>query len=272
MRNHFEVVREPSDPNPTTDGDDPRGPMRARPAHRTSLAIFEKTRVVHSRKGRRISEKVLTEAVSASLPLSGLKRGANRNDETSSLEVSNSAPRRTHLPNPEDSDMFTRDDFLASAAHETKVIKHLFTKIDDTRLDYCPGENMRDTRALLHYLTYCGWIPAFACAEGAWEQVRELVEKEMGSQLTDVARFPDLMDEQMRRIRDVVCDLDDEALHNRVARFPWGGEAALGRALVDTSLKFLTAYRMQLFIHAKAGGATELSTMNCWIGRDPEAN
>ena len=44
-------------------------------------------------------------------------------------------------------------------------------------------------------------------------------------------------------------------------------ECTLGEFLVNAVLKALTAYRMQFFLYAKAAGAEELSTADCWIGK-----
>ena len=42
----------------------------------------------------------------------------------------------------------------------------------------------------------------------------------------------------------------------------------LGTALVDGPLKWLLAYKMQLFLYVKASGATGIGTSNVWGGRD----
>ena len=40
----------------------------------------------------------------------------------------------------------------------------------------------------------------------------------------------------------------------------------LGRALLEMPLKWMTAYRMQLFLYAKAAGAVDLTTADNWRG------
>ncbi len=47
-------------------------------------------------------------------------------------------------------------------------------------------------------------------------------------------------------------------------------ELILGAALVNFPLKFLAAYRMQLFLYLKSTLTEELTTMNCWFGMDGE--
>ncbi len=51
--------------------------------------------------------------------------------------------------------------------------------------------------------------------------------------------------------------------------YPWGEKVKLGRALLEAPLKYLTAYRMQLFLYAKQSGA-EVGTANNWRGVDPK--
>jgi hypothetical protein len=45
-----------------------------------------------------------------------------------------------------------------------------------------------------------------------------------------------------------------------------GDKTTVGRALVEITLKWMTAYRMQLFLGAKAAGNTEIWTPDCWSG------
>ena len=35
-------------------------------------------------------------------------------------------------------------------------------------------------------------------------------------------------------------------------------------------IKFLVAYRMQLFMYLKGMGRTDLGTPQCWLGADPD--
>ena len=51
---------------------------------------------------------------------------------------------------------------------------------------------------------------------------------------------------------------------------PGGGMLPLGFAVLEGPLKWLTAYKMQLFLYAKATGATQLKTSNLWRGTDPK--
>ncbi len=78
--------------------------------------------------------------------------------------------------------------------------------------------------------------------------------------------FQTHMDAQLAQIHYMMDQVTDADLAEREVTMPWGATFKLGEALVNTSLKFLTAYRMQLFLHAKTGGAAHLSTSDCWMG------
>lgn len=160
--------------------------------------------------------------------------------------------------------MFDKTAFLASIAHETKICKHLLTKLDESKLGYRPGEGMRSTTELLSYLTIAGIAPTQALTDNDWSRVTGHMER---AKAVTMHTFTDAMDDQLTQIRAIVEPLTDDDLQ-RDAPFPWGGSTRLGVALVDLPLKFLAAYRLQLFCHAKATGRTEISTMNAWLGMD----
>ena len=164
--------------------------------------------------------------------------------------------------------MLSKQQFLESVAGETSVCKHLFNKIPEGGLDYSPGENMRNTLELLRYLTYCGLAPTEALLKENWELIQNHVS---AASSLEGPQFPQQMEEQQRQLEEMLQEVPEEDLKSRQVRVPWGAQMSLGEALVNLPLKFLTAYRMQLFLYAKAAGARELGTYNCWMGCDPPA-
>lgn len=161
--------------------------------------------------------------------------------------------------------MFTPEDFLDTIALETRICKHLNDKLTGDQLTYRPAEGMRSTLELLHYLTYCAILPAHAIVEDDWAAARE---RATAAKSVTAATFAEHMDRQLDEVRSLVSGLSEQDLGREVT-LPWGVTAPLGRALVDTALRFLTAYRMQLFVYAKASGDGNLATSNCWLGVDP---
>jgi hypothetical protein len=163
--------------------------------------------------------------------------------------------------------VFTKDQFLASCAHEIRVIKHLATKIPEGSLDWRPSPSQRSTLELLRYLATCAVVPAIAMVRGSWEHA-EAAEKEAETVLPST--FAQAMDLQEKRLREVVEAVPEDDLATRPAVLPWGEPNVLGQALVNTVLKALTAYRMQLFLHAKASGNPALGPADCWVGVEAE--
>ncbi len=164
--------------------------------------------------------------------------------------------------------MLNRDAFLESVAKETEICKHLATKIEDAGLTYTPGENMRETLDLMRYLTFAGAASADALVSKDWSVVGPYQEK---ASTMPAAEFPARMDAQLERIRDLVNSVPEAELETRDVPLPWGVDVKLGQGLVDTTLKFLASYRLQLFCYAKAAGARDLSTYNAWLGMDKPA-
>jgi hypothetical protein len=78
--------------------------------------------------------------------------------------------------------------------------------------------------------------------------------------LTFIGRKRELT-EIFDRISDLQFDTQEDSL-------PTGRKVELGRALLEAPLQWITAYRMQLLLYAKAAGNAEIGTANCWAGID----
>jgi hypothetical protein len=161
--------------------------------------------------------------------------------------------------------MLTKEQFLASCAHETRVIRHLATKVPPGGLDYRPTPQQRSTLELLRYLTSCAIVPARAMVTGSWDEAEA---REQASQAVTPEEFDAEMERQQEELEALVRPIPDADFLERRAVLPWGAPAGLGEALLVTVMKTLVAYRMQLFLYAKAAGAHELGPSNCWVGVD----
>jgi hypothetical protein len=161
--------------------------------------------------------------------------------------------------------MFDKRQFLDSCEHETKVIQHLVAKVTRDALDYRPSAKQRSMLELLRYMTTCAIVPATALVAGHWDDA-EAIEK-----ASDSLPFEDIgpaLQVQMDALRKLMGPLSEFDLEVRDSQMPWGTPVKLGQGLVDTCVKTLTAYRMQLFLYAKASCAPEIGPTNCWVGRD----
>ena len=164
--------------------------------------------------------------------------------------------------------MLTKAEFLDSCTQEIRVIKHLATKVPRGGLSYRPTPAQRTTTQLLQYLSTAAIVPARAMVTGAWDDF-EAVEKAEAA--LDVEDFAAAMDAQERDLRALIGPIPDADFASKDATLPWGVSQKLGAALVNTVLKSLVAYRMQLFLYAKAAGNHDLGPANCWVGVDAPA-
>lgn len=161
--------------------------------------------------------------------------------------------------------MFTKEQFLKSVEQEVHICKHLFGKNAEKYLDYKPTENQRTVLELLQYLTACAKVPTKALVNNDWS----IIQDEMAaSKQMSADQFCETMDKQVEEVKAMVADISEDDLLNRDAELPMGGSMKLGEALVNFTLKFLTAYRMQLFLYLKQNGETELKSANLWMGMD----
>ena len=161
--------------------------------------------------------------------------------------------------------MFTKQQFLDSIQHETRVCQHLFSKLNDRPLDFRPTPGQRSTLELLQYLTICCQVPIQALLTGDWNQARADIEK---IKSLSVDQFNEAMDRQCQNVQSLLASISEDDLLHKEALLPMGRTSILGAALVNFPLKFIAAYRMQLFLYLKLMGAHELVTSNCWFGMD----
>lgn len=163
--------------------------------------------------------------------------------------------------------MYTTMDFLETIEQETKICKHLFTKIPNGNYDFRPSDNQRSTLELLQYLTMCVKVPAKGLIQNDWSWIQDAIAE--SKQIT-AEQFCDAMDQQLHDVKTMVNALSDEDL-KRMTTTPMKTETKLGKGLVNLCLRFITAYKLQLFLHAKAAGGENLTTANAWMGKDRPA-
>lgn len=164
--------------------------------------------------------------------------------------------------------MLDKAAFLASLKLEGKIIKHLAAQLGPAHLDYRPTPAQRSTLELLRYLTMVGSGAVTHALSGGWDHWEAL---ERQSAAVDLAGFPKAMDRQLRSIGKALAGHTDAKLRRARVKTWAGTETTLGHGLVEMVLKPFTAYRMQLFLYAKAAGLAHLGTSDVWSGRAPKA-
>ncbi len=83
-----------------------------------------------------------------------------------------------------------------------------------------------------------------------------------------VSNFAQALDDQSTAMKEMFDGLTDELLAEEIS--VWGQTQSRAIFLLDC-LKMLTAYKLQLFLYAKAAGNHAIGTSNVWAGMDMPA-
>jgi len=156
----------------------------------------------------------------------------------------------------------TTEELIASLQNEVRILLHLATKIDRTKLDYRPTAKQRSIIELLRYLSIMGpgltnAIKTGAFDGAAWGAASAAAEtKNLDQILADI-------DEQSAMYAKELPGVD---FTGEIELF--GRKASRGYLAVNLVVSGYAAYRTQLFMYLKSCGAEELNTYNLWQGVD----
>jgi len=161
-----------------------------------------------------------------------------------------------------------RTHLIDAIRYECRLIRFLGSKVENEHLDYRPTPGQRSLLELLQYLSTTALMPARAMRSGNWDHAKECQDEAATISSTD--DFVAHMDRQEAALIRLLEELSDEEYEKEVA-LPWGDKVPFGAGFVAMPLKFLTAYRMQLFLYLKSAGLSHLSTYELWAGVDAPA-
>ena len=163
--------------------------------------------------------------------------------------------------------MLNRNDILESILSDIRICKHLLTKLPRDAMDFRPSPEQRSTLELLRYVSFCAIGGAHALFDGEWSRYKEWAERTATLQPGEIDAA---LDRHAQALKTWFEELSDDDFDTRLATTPLGEEFTLGRALIEMPLKWMTAYRMQLYLYAKQAGNKDIWTPNCWGGVDRE--
>ncbi len=155
---------------------------------------------------------------------------------------------------------------LNSIIKEMKICRRLYTKISPEKMDFKPKEETRSILELLQYLTFIGTtMPRF------WLNERDVDFTTFFTKMTNAAKelshekFLPVMNEQIEKTNDLFNQISEEDLFHKEVTYPWAGKAPLGEAIIETSIKWLSAYKLQLFFYIKLSSDQKLGTADAWV-------
>lgn len=164
--------------------------------------------------------------------------------------------------------MYTKENFTDSLKHECRVIRHLFEKIPEGTMDFRLTPGQRSTLELLQYITLIVPASIEMVYQGTSDVFGSFVEK---SKTVTAENFISSFEESEKMALETLLKFDSEKLKEEMDVFMMGKKTK-GVYLVETILKWIVAYKMQLFLHIKASGNTRVGTSNVWGGMDIPTN
>jgi hypothetical protein len=154
---------------------------------------------------------------------------------------------------------------LNNIEKEIKICRRLYTKIPAGQFNYRPKEGVRSILELLQYLSIIGrMMPGFWLKKDDTDFNTYYGTQIAPSNAMPHEQFLTVMDEQMATIKDLFNQISEEDLLNKEIAYPWGGNEPLGQAIIATSIKWLSAYKLQLFLFIKLCDDQKLATADAW--------
>jgi len=161
--------------------------------------------------------------------------------------------------------VITKEQVSSAMTRECDICLHLFSKLNPDAYDYRPSASQRTTLELLRYLASCGIGGLRAMANADWKLFNEELAR---NHEMPADGFPAAMTRQKQAIEQFFASTSEATLETKEAKMPGGGTLPLGAGIINGPLKWLAAYKLQLFLYAKATGAHQLGTANAWAGID----
>jgi hypothetical protein len=134
-------------------------------------------------------------------------------------------------------------------------------------MDYKPTEKQRTTLELLQYISIA--VPA-AVKLVYTSDMKVFDPFVVRSKTVTAENFIEMLDMGEKEAMEGIDKFTSDDLSQVVNIFQMG-EMSKGVYLVETAVKWLSAYKMQLFLYAKASGNSDIGTSNLWGGMDMPA-
>lgn len=158
-----------------------------------------------------------------------------------------------------------KEQLLSSLIKELQICKRLSTKIPPDQLNFRPKEGLRSTLELLQYLSWCGSGMLLFWTQKDEADFRTYIGKIIGaSKDMKASDFLTAMDSQIETVSRIINSFEESDLEEHEILFPWGAKGKLKEGILETSIKWTTAYKLQLFIYLKLCSDQKLGTPDAW--------
>jgi len=152
---------------------------------------------------------------------------------------------------------------LQNLQREIFLLKQLAGFIEERDLDFRPADKMRSTLELMQYLSGIGatmlrWFIKNDLNPEEWAKIREQ------RKLVTLDNFKQKLDEQLEQFVMYMDLINEEDLNTKEVELPSKEKMILGTAIINAPIKWLAAYRLQLFTYLKMNGRSDISTREAW--------
>ena len=148
---------------------------------------------------------------------------------------------------------------------ELKICRRLASKIPADKMTFRSKEGVRSIQELLHYLSYSGTdMLRFWYRTDGSDSKTFFAAIEAESVINSPQDFIAAMDKQIEDVTVFFNKFSEEELHTKIVTYPWKATAPLGEAIVETIIKWLAAYKLQLFSLLKLATDQKLVTADAW--------
>jgi hypothetical protein len=155
---------------------------------------------------------------------------------------------------------------LNTIVDEMKICRRLYTKIPHDKMDFRPKADMRSIHELLQYICIVGTaLPIYWLNESDGDFFAAFNIRAAASKQIPHEEFLSKMNEQIELLHMLFGQIDEGELMSKEVVYPWGGKAPLGEALIASSVKFLTGYKLQLFLYIRMCTDLKLGTNDAWF-------
>lgn len=158
--------------------------------------------------------------------------------------------------------MLGKNDLRDAIVNETRIIKQLVGKLPEGSEEFRLSPGQRSTIELLRYLCLVGPGTMHAANDNGFRWFQENGPKLEGITLADV---PAHLDGAIAEMEALFEDLSDEDFASRPVRIEGMGDWTVQTWLLNTTFRFLCAYKLMLFNHAKAAGNADIGTWDAWM-------
>jgi hypothetical protein len=159
----------------------------------------------------------------------------------------------------------TKEEVIAQLQKEVRILLHLASKIDRSKLDYRPTPKQRSTIELLRYLVNMGPLLIQAIKSGTFD-VEAWQAATAEANAADFDQVLGLIAAQESEYASLLASWTEADFRGSIEMFGETGTRAAW--LLGLVLNGCAAYRTQLFLYLKACGREELGTSNLWGGVD----